>query len=43
MLLIALVAFFVLVVAWLAAPNGEVREVAAAPVSAPSLSDPVRA
>lgn len=43
MLVIAFVAFLILLVAWLAAPNGEVREVASAPASAPNLREPVRA
>ncbi len=45
MLLIAFVAFIVLVLAWLVAPNGEVRD--AAPVSpsspSPSLGEPATA
>ena len=40
MLLFAFVAFFLLVVAWLMAPNGEVREAAVTAAPAPTLGEP---
>jgi len=47
MLLLAFVAFVILVLAWMVAPNGEIREaaVAAAPAAtpAPNLGEPATA
>lgn len=43
MLLIAFVAFLLLLLAWLAAPNGVVREVAPVPVASPKIGDPATA
>lgn len=43
MLVIAFIAFFVLVVAWLVAPNGAVRAVAPAPAPAPNVGEPATA
>lgn len=43
MLLIAFVAFLLLVVAWLAAPNGSVKAASVAPGPSPTLPEPATA